>query len=169
MLSSINSINNNCQKQQNFGATPGIELKSSLKFVLRNTTMPQDLVTFFREEKELAAQLPPKDFASRFKAIKAIGKNGQEIDPTVEITANISTGLQQENMRVEFDVSLPFDITRPENKVAKMNITKKMGEPPKTFLDRFLLMIQQAAESLQDPKDVVKASNIGFDNFFKQF
>jgi len=157
----INSIsNNNYQKQQSFGAIPGSSLKGGLKTALQLTSTPQELVTFLREEKKLAAQVPPQDFASRFREIKVIGQNGEEIDPIVNVNSNAGSVA---NVNTFFDVRLP----NQDGSLGSI-IKKTAEESPRTFVDKFLSLIQKVAERLQKPEDVKKAADAGTDAFLNQ-
>lgn len=155
----INSINNNSQNRQSFGATANITLKKELRSILRLTSSPQELVTFFREERKLAAQVPPQDFASRFKAIKAIGMEGEEVDPHVLATELHGS---PESATIYFNVKLPNPFVGFQRSVQK---TKE--ESPRAFLDKFLTLVQENAEGLQHPKDVEKAADKGINTFLE--
>ena len=154
----INSINNNYKSQQSFGATGEPTYRNELGVLLRFTCTPQELVDFFRADKALAAQVPAQDVASRFRAIKAIGKNGQETDPLVGLSANVS----QESTTAGYSVSIP---SYSDVHVAEITKTKK--ESPKAFFDRFLDAIQTMTKGLEKPEDIQSAANLGLAAFFK--
>lgn len=156
----INSINNNYQNQQSFGATANLALKKQIRSALKLTSTPEEIVDFIREEKKLAAQVPPQDFASRFKAIKAIGMDGEEVDPHVLATELHGS---PESATIYFNVKLPNPFVGFERSVEK---TKE--ESPRAFLNKFLTMVQENAEGLQHPKDVKKAADRGIDSFLEE-
>lgn len=155
----VNSINNNYQKQQSFGALISMMSKDELRKLLKFTSTAQELVDFFREDNALATKIPAQDIASRFRAIKAICKDGQEFDPLVDA---ICVNPSQEQATLRLFVNIPY-----QKGSKSIDIVKTNKESPKSFLERFLAQIQEIANSLQKPEDVEKASNIGLDGFFK--
>lgn len=159
MLSSINSIKNNtCQRQQSFGATADSTLKDNLNNLLESTSTPQELVDFFNADHELAMQEPPKDFATRFRALKAIGKNGEEVEPIVS-----STNFNRSRELSTIDVGVMLSGNNAVTPIGTIHKTKTT--PPQLFLDYFLTVIREAVNALQKPEDVKIAAEKGLRAF----